>query len=148
MRSLVDIRAFPGSRRHPHMSREAMAAWLPDAGVEYSWEPRLGGRRTGATDSPNPALRNPAFRAYADHMATEDFRAALAAVLSSAVDTRTTVMCAEALWWECHRGLLSDALIVRGVLVRHIVSIAEAKPHELSGLARVRRRKVIYPGLL
>jgi uncharacterized protein (DUF488 family) len=112
------------------MSREAMAAWVPEAGVAYTWEPRLGGRRTGALDSPNLALRNPAFRAYADHMATEEFRAALAAVLSSASVTRTTVMCAETLWWRCHRRLVADAAtLLTAAKVLHLMHDGSLAPH-------------------
>src|SRR5690606_40838241 len=109
---LVDIRSYPGSRRHPHFSREEMARWLPDAGVAYRWEPRLGGRRRPRADSPHVALRNEAFRAYADHMDTPEFTAALDDLLAGAARQRTAVMCAESAWWRCHRRLLAHAAVL------------------------------------
>jgi uncharacterized protein (DUF488 family) len=130
VRSLVDIRAYPGSRRHPHMSRDALASWVPEAGVAYGWEPRLGGRRRPAADSPHVALRNLAFRAYADHMATEEFRAALAEVLATAATIRTAIMCAETLWWRCHRRLVSDAAtLLAGGEVLHVMHDGGLAPH-------------------
>jgi len=112
------------------MSREAMATWLPEAGVAYHWEPRLGGRRKPVPGSPHVALRNPAFRAYADHMATDDFRAGLDAVLASAGTTRTAVMCAETLWWRCHRRLTADAAtLLADAEVLHVMHDATLAAH-------------------
>lgn len=119
--AVVDVRRFPGSRRHPHFNREALAAALAEAGIDYRWEPGLGGRRRGVADSPHVALRNAAFRAYADHMDAPEFRAALGGVLAEAATRRTAVMCAESLWWRCHRRLVADvAVLVHGVAVRHL----------------------------
>jgi uncharacterized protein (DUF488 family) len=126
---LVDVRTAPGSRRHPHVRREAMAGWLAAAGVAYRWEPELGGFRRapprGAEDpsggSVNPALRHPAFRGYADYMRTPPFWAALDRLLGEAAGASTAAMCSETLWWRCHRRLLADAaVLVRGAEVLHL----------------------------
>ncbi len=117
---LVDVRRAPGSRRHPHFGRAALAEWLPRTGVAYAWEPRLGGWRKPSPDSPNTALRNDSFRGYADYMRTPEFWAALDGVLAAA-GTGTAVMCSEAVYWRCHRRLISDAAeLVRGVTVLHL----------------------------
>src|SRR5207248_5646246 len=119
---LIDVRTAPGSRRHPHFRREAMEDWLPEAGVSYRWEPRLGGLRKPRADSPNVALRHSGFRAYADHMAEPAFAIALDAVLDEARHETTTVMCAESLWWKCHRRLIADfAVLVRQAGVEHLL---------------------------
>ena len=112
------------------MSREAMATWLSDAGVSYTWEPRLGGRRKPAEDSPHTALRNPAFRAYAGHMTSDEFRGGLDAVLATADATPTAVMCAETLWWRCHRRLAADAAtLLAGAEVLHVMHDASLADH-------------------
>jgi uncharacterized protein (DUF488 family) len=130
--SLVDVRTAPGSRRHPHFRRQLMEEWLPEAGIAYRWEPRLGGLRKPVPDSPNVALRHSGFRAYGDHMTTPDFVSALDGVLSEAAGHPTTVMCAESLWWRCHRRLIADfATLVRGIDVRHLMHdgrLAEHRP--------------------
>jgi uncharacterized protein (DUF488 family) len=132
--SLVDVRTAPGSRRHPHFRRQAMEEWLPAAGIAYRWEPRLGGLRKPSKDSPNVALRNSGFRAYADHMAEPEFAVALDEVLGEAATRPTTVMCAESLWWRCHRRLISDfATLVRDTDVRHLMHdgrLGEHRPTE------------------
>jgi uncharacterized protein (DUF488 family) len=122
---IVDVRAYPGSRRHPHFGRDRLAEWLPEAGVAYVWEPRLGGRRKpGPGPSPHVALANEAFRAYADHMGTADFAAGVDALLGLAGNEEAgavAVMCAESLWWRCHRRLVADALVLlHGVDVEHL----------------------------
>lgn len=118
---VVDVRRHPGSRRHPHVARDALRASLAEAGIDYRWEPALGGRRRGVPGSPHVALRDAAFRAYADHMETREFRDALTAVLDEAAQRRTAVLCAESLWWRCHRRLVADvAVLVHGVAVRHL----------------------------
>ena len=109
---VVDVRSVPGSRRFPQFGRAQMQAWLPEAGVGYRWEPRLGGFRRPAEGSPNVALRHPAFRGYADYMATGPFREALAGLLDEASRQVTAVMCAETLWWSCHRRLIADAAVL------------------------------------
>ena len=145
---VADVRAVPQSRRHPHFSRAALPAWLAASGIEYRHYPALGGKRTPLDDSPNGAWRDPAFRGYADHMATQNFQDAIAALLEFAAHARVAVMCAEAKWWECHRQLVADALVARGLAVRHIVSIDEAPAHEMTSFGRVIAGCVQYPSLV
>ena len=145
---LADVRAFPRSRRHPHFKKEALDAQLSRAGVSYRHFPELGGFRKPLPDSVNTGLRQPASRGYADYMQTEDFSRAIDALLAFAAGKQTTVMCAEAVWWQCHRRLLADALIVRDVPVRHISASGDLKLHELSEFATRAGAGVIYPGLL
>lgn len=128
--AVVDVRAFPGSRRHPQFGRGELERWLPDAGVAYRWEPRLGGRRRGRPDSPHVALRNDAFRAYADHMGGLEFRAGLDEVLAGAAERSTAVMCSETLWWRCHRRLLADAAtLLDGATVAHLLHDGRTVAH-------------------
>jgi uncharacterized protein (DUF488 family) len=118
---VVDVRRHPGSRRHPDMGAEAMRAWLAEAGIDYLWEPRLGGRRPVAPGSPDTALREPAFRGYAAHMRGPEFAAGLDLVLARAAATTTAVLCAETLWWRCHRRLVADAAtLLHGAEVVHL----------------------------
>jgi uncharacterized protein (DUF488 family) len=125
---VVDVRSFPGSRRNPQFGREEMARWLPGAGIAYSWLRALGGRRKGVPDSPNIALRNPSFRAYADYMETEPFRAGVDELLER--NDQRAVMCSESVWWRCHRRLLADHLVlVRGVEVLHLMHDGRLTPH-------------------
>ena len=125
---LVDVRRFPGSRRHPHLAREAVQEWLPRDGVAYRWEERLGGRRPVAPDSPDVALRNPAFRGYAAWMRTGDFRAALQEVLAE--PEPTAVMCSESVWWRCHRRMVADAAaLLHDVEVLHLMPDGRLTPH-------------------
>lgn len=125
---LVDVRRFPGSRRHPHLSREAVAEWLPNAGVAYRWEERLGGRRPLVPDSPDVALRNASFRGYAAWMRTDVFRAALVEVLAE--PRRTAVMCSESVWWRCHRRMVADAaVLLHDVEVLHLMPDGRLTPH-------------------
>jgi GNAT superfamily N-acetyltransferase len=142
---VVDVRSYPGSRRHPHVGREQIARWLPEAGVAYRWEPRLGGRRRARPGSRHVALRNEAFRAYADHMASPEFAAGLDAVLADAADRRTAVMCSESVWWRCHRRLLADAaVLVRGARVRHLMHDGRLVDHPVTDAARLDRGQVVY----
>jgi uncharacterized protein (DUF488 family) len=145
---LADVRTFPMSRRLPHFNREALAAFLAPHGIAYRHFPALGGRRRPRPDSVNGAWQHENFRGYADHMASREFQDGLAELLRYAEAGATATMCAEALWWQCHRRLLSDALVVRGVPVRHIMSADRAEPHELTRFAVVRGTEVTYPGLL
>ncbi len=137
VRTLVDVRRFPGSRRHPQYNRDALARSLAGRGIRYRHAPGLGGRR-GRPDaaSPNTGWRNASFRAYADHLATAEFRSALDQVLEDAAAAPVALMCAEAVPWRCHRQLIADALVVRGHAVRHITSGAEPAPHALNEMAR------------
>lgn len=139
---LVDIRRFPGSRRYPHFSAEALSRSLADSQIEYLHLPSLGGRREPLPDSPNTALRNEQFRGYADHMGTAEFQQGIADLLAS--EKRTAFMCAEAVPWRCHRNLLSDDLVRRGIEVVHILDERQTKHHELNSLARVERNRVVY----
>ncbi len=130
---LVDVRTAPGSRRHPHVARSALEVWVPAAGVEYRWERRLGGWRKAQPDSPNVALRNDGFRGYADYMRTAPFWEALDSVLATAAARRTAVMCSEAVYWRCHRRLLSDAAVLaRGAEVLHLGHDGRLTPHRLT----------------
>jgi uncharacterized protein (DUF488 family) len=139
---LADIRRYPGSRRYPHFSRQALETSLPPRDIEYVHVPELGGRRRPTPDSSNTALRNEQFRAYADHMGTDEFRAALDRLLE--LDGRTTVMCAEAVPWRCHRNLLADELVRRGLEVLHIIGPGEVRHHEMSPMARVEGDHLVY----
>jgi uncharacterized protein (DUF488 family) len=124
---VVDIRIAPGSRRHPHVSRDALAGWLPEHGVGYRWDKRLGGFCKPAADSPDVALRNESFRAYAGHMRTTEFTDAVDDVLVDARAAQVAVMCSETVWWRCHRRLVSDFVaLARSVEVRHVMPGAAA----------------------
>lgn len=145
---LADVRSIPRSRRHPHFSRAALERSLPQAGVAYRHCAGLGGLRKPRPDSPNGGWRHEAFRGYADHMQTPEFIAAADDLIAFAANRTVAVMCAEAKWWECHRRLLADALVARGVAVRHIMTPGAAPPHELTAFARVDRGQVTYPALI
>jgi len=145
---LADIRTIPKSRRHPQFNAEALGVFLHAHAISYRHLPALGGLRKPRRDSINTAWRHPGFRGYADHMQTEEFRAGVDNLLSFAGRGRTTVMCAEAVWWQCHRQLLADALLAQGVPVRHILSAREVKPHRMSEFAKVNEGRITYPGLL
>ncbi|HEY3567772.1 MAG TPA: DUF488 domain-containing protein [Thermoanaerobaculia bacterium] len=137
VQTLVDVRRFPGSRRHPQYSRDALAASLAAAGIQYVHEPGLGGRRAARPDSPHTAWRVDAFRGYADYMETPEFQAALERLIQRASEETVAILCAEAVPWRCHRRLISDALVARGVQVMHILSPGRANPHELDSNARL-----------
>jgi len=145
---LVDVRRFPGSRRHPHFGSAALAASLAESGIAYAHAEALGGRRdseAGAA-SPNTAWRNAAFRAYADYMATPAFRAALDGLIAEANERVTVIMCAEAVPWRCHRRLITDALLARGVPVADITGLGAATPARLSEHALVQPGgSIVYP---
>ena len=144
---VVDVRSFPASRRHPQFGREAMERWLPDVGVAYRWEPRLGGRRRPRPDSPHGSLRVPAFRGYADHMETEEFGVAVDELLAEAGTRTAAVMCAESVWWRCHRRLLADAaFLLRGAAVEHLFHDGRLDPHRPTPEARVDGRRLVYDG--
>lgn len=135
--AVVDVRRYPGSRRHPHFASGAMQRWLPDAGIAYRWEERLGGRRRRRPDSVNVGLRDASFRGYADYMAEPAFKEALDAVLDDARRRPTAVLCAESLWWRCHRRLLADAaVLVHGAEVRHLLHDGNIEPHVVTDSAR------------
>ena len=142
---VVDIRSFPASRRNPQYHRDQLERWLPEAGITYSWDRRLGGRRPPHPESPNVALRHEAFRAYADYMATETFRAGLDSLIELAVSNRVVVMCAESVWWRCHRRLLADVLVLlRDVDVRHLFHDGQLAPHTVTPAARRSGDQLVY----
>ncbi|MGH8978728.1 MAG: DUF488 family protein [Acidimicrobiia bacterium] len=144
--SVVDVRIAPGSRRHPHVARVELERWLPDAGIAYRWEPRLGGRRRPAPNSPDTAWRDDAFRGYAGWMRTAEFNAAVDALLEDATHAHTTVMCSESLWWRCHRRLIADAsVLLKLVPVVHVMHDGRDTAHEATEWARVTSsRTIVY----
>lgn len=144
---LVDVRTVPRSRRHPQFDRDALPGPLRTAGIGYEHIRALGGLRRSRPDSVNTAWQNAGFRGYADHMQTEEFEAGLARLLEIARHARTAMMCAEAVPWRCHRSLLADALVARGVAVEHILSPTARQLHRLTPWARVDGVRVSYPAL-
>ncbi len=132
---VADVRRFPGSRRLPQFAGVALEQALAARGIGYHWLPALGGRRRPAPESPNVAWRHPAFRAYADHVETEDFASGLFELLLLAHGLRTVIMCAEVLWWRCHRRLIADVLTSLDVDVVHIRDERIAEPHRLTAPA-------------
>jgi uncharacterized protein (DUF488 family) len=145
---LADVRTFPMSRRLPHFNREPLAETLRQHGIAYRHLPALGGRRRPRPDSINGAWQHVNFRGYADHMATKEFATGLEELLEFSADAPTAIMCAEAVWWQCHRRLIADALVARDIPVFHIMSAERTQPHELTSFAVVRDGQVTYPGLL
>jgi len=149
---LADVRTIPKSRRHPHFAREALAARLTHEGIEYRHFAPLGGLRKPRADSPNGAWKNESFRGYADYMMTPEFNTGVDDLLDFGKRRQVAVMCAEAVWWQCHRMLLADALVARGVDVQHIMSAkgtSALQPHRLTPFAHIRSDgHVRYPSLL
>ncbi len=144
--ALVDIRRFPGSRKHPHFHRDNLAASLPKSGVEYCWLEALGGRRHKLRDeSLNRGLENKSFRNYADYMLTDEFRDGVEKLLELARHKRIAIMCAEGLFWQCHRRLVSDFLVANGVTVQHIMPTGDLRPHPLTRGAVIEGGQVTYP---
>ncbi len=148
IRRLADIRTIPHSRRHPQFDKGSLGDSLKARGIEYRHFAALGGLRHPRRDSPNTGWRNDSVRGYADYMATVEFAAGVDDLLAFAKAAPTAVMCAEAVWWRCHRGLLADALTARGVTVLHITSAAPAATHQLNPMARVVDGRLTYPSLL
>jgi uncharacterized protein (DUF488 family) len=135
---LVDIRTAPGSRRNPQVARSALEEWLPEHGIDYRWERRLGGWRKAPADTPDVALRQRAFAGYAAHMRSAEFAEAVDALLADAADRRTAVMCAESVWWRCHRRMLADYLVLaRNVTVRHLFHDGRMEDHRPTDVVRV-----------
>jgi uncharacterized protein (DUF488 family) len=142
---LIDVRAYPASRRHPQFMRAAVEESLAEAGMRYIWEGKtLGGRRRPSKNSPHVALRNESFRAYADHMMTPEFRKALDALVELSGATQAAIMCAERLPWQCHRYLISDSLTAQGVPVTHLIAPGKSRPHMLNPLARQTGGGLVY----
>lgn len=146
LQAVADVRRLPGSRRLPQFDQDTMADQLEPLGIAYRWFPKLGGRRRAHKDSPNTGWRNASFRGYADHLESEEFAEGLEALIDLAQQERTTLMCAEAVWWRCHRRLIADVLTLRGFEVIHILDASHATPHSLTPPARVVKGKLTYPG--
>jgi uncharacterized protein (DUF488 family) len=146
--ALVDVRIAPGSRRFPQFGRTALEAWLPARGITYFWERRLGGFRKLPANSPDVALQNMSFRAYAAHMRTPEFAAAMDQVVARATAEPTALMCSESVWWRCHRRLIADhACLIRRLEVRHIMPDGRLSRHELTAGVRVSGDELLYDSL-
>ena len=146
--ALVDVRSFPGSRRYPHFNKPALSGTLEAIGIHYSHCPQLGGRRRGSPHSKNTAWKNPSFRAYADHMESEEFKDGIEELLKLSGERRTAIMCAEALWWRCHRSLIADFLKANGAEVIHILDGKHTEEHPYTSAARIIDGRLSYEGLL
>ena len=143
-RAIVDVRRFPASRRHPQFDRDRLGSALREHGLRYDWIEALGGRRRPRPDSPHVAWRVEGFRGYADHMETDEFERGLASLLALAAARPTAILCAEAVPWRCHRRLIADALVVRGVDVRHLTGATTAEAHRLTPFARIECGRLVY----
>ena len=147
IQTLVDIRAFPASKRLPQFNRESLEASLPLAGIRYVWMKALGGyRKKILAESPNIAMRNASFRNYADYMLTPEFEDAMSELLRLTETSRTAYMCAERVYFHCHRMLVSDWLVAHGHEALHIDGVRPAKPHRLTAEARLIDGKLLYRG--
>lgn len=143
--SLVDVRTVPGSRHNPQFGQELLSESLRNSHIDYTWMKELGGLRHTTKASPNMAWRNASFRGYADYMQTPEFAAAIDSLISIAERHTVAIMCAEAVPWRCHRSLIGDALLVRGIAVLDIMTESSAPPHKLTSFAKVDGSRVWYP---
>ena len=148
IKTLADVRSFPGSRRYPHFNREQLSEWLGEIGINYHHVPDLGGRRLVQPNSRNTSWRNQSFRAYADYMESEEFAKGISQLVGLARAARTSIMCAEALWWRCHRSLISDYLKAHGSVVTHIMDASHSDEHPYTAAARIVDGALSYEGLL
>ena len=137
IKSIADVRRFPGSRKYPQYGKETLEATLASHAIGYHWLPALGGRRRTLPDSSNTAWRNASFRGYADYMSSREFTLGLTGLLELACSARTAIMCAEAVWWRCHRSMIADALCVQGIEVVHILGARHTVEHPMTSPARV-----------
>jgi uncharacterized protein (DUF488 family) len=145
IKMIADVRALPGSKRYPQFNKENLAASLSAHGIAYEHIPELGGRRKPNPNSANTAWRNASFRGYADYMETEEFRKAVNRLVDLASEVGpTAILCAEAVWWRCHRALISDFLKVRGIEVTHIIDVNKNELHPFTSAARIVNGKLIY----
>lgn len=142
---LVDVRTIPRSRHNPQFNKETLGKFLRNRRISYRHMKELGGLRRARPDSPNTGWQNSSFRGYADYMQTAAFAEALEKLIELANEKTTAIMCAEAVPWRCHRSLIGDALVVRGIDVIHIMSLTSAKPHSLMKMAKVEGTKITYP---
>jgi uncharacterized protein (DUF488 family) len=145
LEAVADVRRFPGSKRYPQYAQGALCAALAEQSIAYRWLPALGGRRRPLRDSPNGAWRNASFRGYADYMASSEFSEGLNELLELSGSLRTTLMCAEAVWWRCHRALIADVLCVRGIEVVHVLDAKHAAVHRYTAPARIIDGRLSYP---
>jgi|ERR1700733_753867 len=145
IRRLVDVRTIPRSRRNPQFDRENLPGSLQSADIEYRHLPGLGGLRHARKDSMNTGWRNASFRGYADYMQTPEFDENLIRLIEIAAEVPTAIMCAEAVPWRCHRSLIADALVARGIQALDILSAAKSQPHAMTPFAKLEGRQVIYP---
>jgi uncharacterized protein (DUF488 family) len=142
---LVDVRIAPGSRKFPHFGKDLLGEWLPAAGVAYRWEKRLGGFRKLPAESPDVALRNDSFRAYAAYMRTAEFSLALGELLDQAAEQAVAIMCSETVWWRCHRRLISDhAVLLDGVSILHVMPGGKLTPHRPTPGVRANGTELVY----
>jgi uncharacterized protein (DUF488 family) len=145
IRLLVDVRSLPGSKRYPQFNKEALVNSLAKSGIDYEHFPELGGRRKATPESKNTAWRNASFRGYADYMATDEFHKGIKRFLDRAAEAGpTAIMCAEAVWWRCHRALIADYLKAHGQEVRHIMDANKSEPHPYTSAARIVNGKLSY----
>ena len=148
IRLLADVRSFPSSRRYPQFNKDNLQTSLAANRIEYVHLPELGGRRRARPDSINMSWRNESFRGYADYMETGGFELGIAKLLDLAAQRRTAIMCAESLWWRCHRSLISDYLKVQGIEVIHISAGGKSEPHPYTSAARIVDGELSYRGIL
>lgn len=141
---VTDIRSFPGSRKFPQFNKESLQITLPQNDIEYIHLKKLGGRRKVNPDSKNTAWRNPAFRAYADYMETDDFKEGIKELKKIALKKRTAYMCSEAVWWRCHRSMVSDYLKVHGWKVMHIMGVGKEQEHPFTAPVRIVNGELTY----
>ena len=146
--TLVDVRSYPGSRRYPQFNQENLNSSLAGAGIDYLHLRELGGRRRSRPDSLNLAWRNESFRGYADYMETSEFHEGIERLLAIAGERATAIMCSEAVWWRCHRSLISDYLKVKGIEVVHIMAPEKSEAHRLTAPAKIVDGELSYRGLL
>lgn len=144
LQAVADVRRFPGSRRQPQYGQTTLQSTLARHGIAYLWIPALGGRRRPLPDSPNTAWRNASFRGYADHIASAEFSGGLKELLDFSAQQRTTLMCAEAVWWRCHRALIADVLCVQGIKVVHILDAKHTTVHPYTSPARIADGRLSY----
>ena len=145
---LADVRSFPSSRRYPQFNQDNLQTSLAANRIEYVHLPELGGRRRARPDSINMSWRNESFRGYADYMETHGFELGMSKLLDLAAQRRTAIMCAESLWWRCHRSLISDYLKVKGIEVVHIIAGGKSEPHPYTSAARIVDGELSYRGTL
>ncbi|HYK23543.1 MAG TPA: DUF488 domain-containing protein [Candidatus Acidoferrum sp.] len=147
IRLLADVRSLPGSKRYPQFNKETLADSLGKSGIRYEHFPELGGRRKAKPESTNTTWRNASFRGYADYMETDEFQKGVKRLLDLAADAGpTAIMCAEAVWWRCHRSLISDCLKARGIEVMHILDVNKTQPHPYTSAARIVNGELSYAG--